>query len=166
MRIQLNDIKEKYSTMTSAQMTSFCTCASSQNIIMIMAPRQKLDNTFWRAIILREIVHNCYNLAKTMLFWDHLLHVVLNWVPVMHTRVSVVWHMSLPVVNNFNKTQATVFPQQNFVFDNFLILSGKFNFCRTTLSIVVKSKAQLKTSAPIYSIHVICFHKITLQLKA
>ena len=41
---------------------------------------------------------------------DCMLLTFENRVPLMRWSVSVVWHLSLPLINSFNKTKAAVFP--------------------------------------------------------
>ena len=47
-----------------------------------------------------------------MVLRDHRLYVVtfVNRVPLMRYGASVVWHLSIPLMNSFNKTDAAVLP--------------------------------------------------------
>jgi len=45
-----------------------------------------------------------------LVLWDHRWYAVENRVPLMHKVVSVVWHLSLPLMNSFNKTEAAFCP--------------------------------------------------------
>jgi len=41
---------------------------------------------------------------------DCMLFTFKNKVPLMRLGASVVWHLSLPMMNSFNKTEAAIFP--------------------------------------------------------
>jgi len=53
------------------------------------------------------------------LYIDYMLFRFKNRVPIMHQEVSVVWRRSLPLMNNFNKTEAAIFPMQTMLPEGF-----------------------------------------------
>ena len=60
---------------------------------------------------MRPIPHHCV----LIFFWssgimDGMLFTFENRVPLMRQGASMVWHLSLPLMNSFNKTEAAVFP--------------------------------------------------------
>ena len=67
------------------------------------------------------------------LFWssgimDCMLFTFENRVPLMRQGASVVWHLSLPLMNNFNKIETAIFPcrmcfLQAFHFSSLILLT-------------------------------------------
>ena len=62
------------------------------------------------AVKSRPVLHHCV----VILFWSSgimecMIYTFQNRVPLMRQGASVVWHISLPLMNSFNKTEAAVF---------------------------------------------------------
>jgi len=62
------------------------------------------------AVKCRPVLHHC---VINLFFWSSgtidCLFTFENGVPLMRQGASVVWHLSLPLMNSFNKTEAAVF---------------------------------------------------------
>jgi len=63
------------------------------------------------AVKCRPVLHHN---SVVIFFWSGIMDCMLftfeNRVPLMLYELSVVWQLSLPMMNNFNKTEAAIFP--------------------------------------------------------
>ena len=59
---------------------------------------------------------------------DCMLFTIESRVPLMRLSLSFVWHLSLPWMNSFNKTEAVIFPVQTMLPKDFPIFSDLLKY--------------------------------------